>query len=86
LAGRSRDHPRRWRPAGLKPDWATIVRRVDLEGTSVPEVARDEGIAPNAAVVRLHRARGALRDKLRVVCGACARHGCLDCGCRPRRP
>jgi RNA polymerase sigma-70 factor (ECF subfamily) len=70
----------------LKPDWATLVRRVDLEGASVPEVARDEGITPNAAAVRLHRARGALRDKLLVVCGACARHGCLDCGCHRRRP
>lgn len=69
----------------LKPDWALLVRRVDLEGATVPEVARDAGITPNAAAVRLHRARGALRDKLRVVCGACARHGCLDCGCRPRR-
>ncbi len=68
----------------LKPEWATLVRRVDLEGASVPEVARDEGITPNAAAVRLHRARGALRDKLLVVCGACARHGCLDCGCRSR--
>jgi RNA polymerase sigma-70 factor (ECF subfamily) len=70
----------------LKPEWATLVRRVDLEGASVPEVARDEGITANAAAVRLHRARGALRDKLLVVCGACARHGCLDCGCRRRRP
>jgi RNA polymerase sigma-70 factor (ECF subfamily) len=69
----------------LKPEWATLVRRVDLEGASVPEVARDEGITPNAAAVRLHRARGALRDKLLVVCGACARHGCLDCGCHRRR-
>jgi hypothetical protein len=34
--------------------------------------------------VRLHRARATLRDKLRVVCGACARHGCLDCSCRHR--
>ena len=69
----------------LKPQWATLVRRVDLEGASVSEVARDEGITANAAAVRLHRARGALRDKLLVVCGACARHGCLDCGCL-RRP
>lgn len=69
----------------LKPEWATLVRRVDLEGASVPDVARDEGITPNAAAVRLHRARGALRDKLLVVCGACARHGCLDCGCHRRR-
>lgn len=70
----------------LKPDWARLVRRVDLEGARVPDVARDEGITPNAAAVRLHRARATLRDKLRVACGACARHGCLDCGCRRRAP
>lgn len=69
----------------LKPEWATLIRRVDLEGASVPEVARDEGITPNAAAVRLHRARSALRDRLLVVCGACARHGCLDCGCHHGR-
>lgn len=70
----------------LKPEWGRLVRRVDLEGASVPEAARDEGITPNNAAVRLHRARAALRDKLRVVCGACARHGCLDCGCHRRSP
>lgn len=68
----------------LKPEWGRLVRRVDLEGESVPEAARDEGITANNAAVRLHRARAALRDKLRVVCGACARHGCLDCGCHRR--
>ena len=70
----------------LKPEWGRLVLRVDLEGESVPEAARDEGITANNAAVRLHRARAALRDKLRVVCGACARHGCLDCGCHRRRP
>jgi RNA polymerase sigma-70 factor (ECF subfamily) len=70
----------------LKPEWARLVERVDLEGASVSDVARDEGITANAAGVRLHRARGALRDKLLVVCGACARHGCLDCSCHLRRP
>jgi RNA polymerase sigma-70 factor (ECF subfamily) len=70
----------------LKPEWGRLVRRVDLEGESVPAAARDEGITPNNAAVRLHRARAALRDKLRVVCGACARHGCLDCGCHRRKP
>jgi RNA polymerase sigma factor (sigma-70 family) len=68
----------------LKPEWGRLVRRVDLEGESVPEAARVEGITANNAAVRLHRARAALRDKLRVVCGACARHGCLDCGCHRR--
>jgi RNA polymerase sigma-70 factor (ECF subfamily) len=72
----------------LKPEWARIVRRVDLEGASVPVAAREEGITPNAAAVRLHRARAALRDKLRIACGACAREGggCLECDCHRRRP
>ncbi len=68
----------------LKPAHARLLRRVDLDGASVPEVAGEEGITPNNAAVRLHRARAALRDKLKLVCGACARHGCLDCGC-PKR-
>jgi RNA polymerase sigma-70 factor (ECF subfamily) len=68
----------------LKPAHARLLRRVDLDGASVPEVAAEEGITPNNAAVRLHRARAALRDKLKLVCGACARHGCLDCGC-PKR-
>lgn len=70
----------------LKPDQAELLRRVDLQGASVPEAARAAGITANNAGVKLHRARAALRDKLRSVCGACARHGCLDCGCAKRRP
>jgi RNA polymerase sigma-70 factor (ECF subfamily) len=66
----------------LKPEYADLVRRVDLEGASVPDVARAAGITANNAGVKLHRARAALRDKLLGVCGACARHGCLDCRCR----
>jgi RNA polymerase sigma-70 factor (ECF subfamily) len=69
----------------LKPAHARLLRRVDLDGASVLEVAGEEGITPNNAAVRLHRARAALRDKLKLVCGACARHGCLDCGC-PKGP
>jgi RNA polymerase sigma-70 factor (ECF subfamily) len=66
----------------LTPAHARLVRRVDLEGASVPAVAAEEGITPNNAGVRLHRARAALRERLRRACGACARHGCLDCHCR----
>ncbi len=71
--------------ATLKPEYVELLRRVDLEGASVPEVARASGITANNAGVKLHRARAALRDKLKSVCGACARHGCLDCGCRKQR-
>ena len=68
----------------LSPAHARVLRRVDLEGASVPAVAEEERITPNNAGVRLHRARTALRDRLRRVCGACSRHGCLDCRCSPQ--
>lgn len=68
----------------LTPAHARLVRRVDLEGVSVQAAAGEEGITANAASVRLHRARAALRDRLRRSCGACARHACLDCDCGRR--
>lgn len=68
----------------LPPSQARLLRRVDLEGASLAEVAAEERITANNAGVRLHRARAALREKLKLVCGACARRGCLDCGCPPR--
>lgn len=67
---------------GLEPDRADLVRQVDLEGRRVADVAREAGITPNAASVRLHRARRALKDRLLRACGACAAHGCLECSCR----
>ena len=69
----------------LKPEYANIVRQVDLEEKPVSEVAQASGITSNNASVRLHRARQALRVQLERSCGACAAHGCLDCSCkRPR--
>jgi RNA polymerase sigma-70 factor (ECF subfamily) len=65
----------------LKPEYAEMVRQVDLEGRSVPEVAREAGITANNAGVRLHRARQALKKQLERSCGTCASHGCLDCTC-----
>ena len=65
----------------LKPEYAEMVRQVDLEGRSVPEVAREAGITANNAGVRLHRARQALKKQLERSCGTCAAHGCLDCTC-----
>jgi RNA polymerase sigma-70 factor (ECF subfamily) len=69
----------------LKAEYGDLLRRIDLEGASVREAARAVGITANNAGVKLHRARAALRDKLRGVCGACARHGCLDCRCQKQR-
>ncbi|WNG20317.1 RNA polymerase sigma factor [Cystobacter fuscus] len=65
----------------LKPEYARMVRRVDLEEQSVSEVAHEVGVTPNNAMVRLHRARQALKTRLQHTCGACAASGCLDCSC-----
>ncbi|MBL0697334.1 RNA polymerase sigma factor [Comamonas sp. JC664] len=67
----------------LKPEYADILRQVDLEERGVPEVAREAGITANNAGVRLHRARQALKKQLERSCGTCASHGCLDCSCKP---
>ena len=69
----------------LKPDQAAVLKAVDLEGRRPVDVAAAEGITPNAAMVRLHRARKALRVRLEETCRACAVHGCLDCTCREAR-
>lgn len=66
----------------LKPEYATALRRVDLEGVSVKELARETEITPNNASVRLFRAREALRRQVVKCCGTCAEHGCVDCACQ----
>jgi RNA polymerase sigma factor (sigma-70 family) len=65
----------------LKPEYATAIRRVDLEGSSVTAFAGELGITANNAGVRLHRAHEALRRQLIRSCGTCAAHGCLNCDC-----
>lgn len=67
--------------ATLRPDQEALLRQVDLEGRRPVDVAAAEGVTPNAAMVRLHRARRALRERLEQTCRACAAHGCLDCTC-----
>ena len=66
----------------LKPEYADILRRVDLGETRIDRVAAELGITANNAAVRLHRARQALRQRLEQMCGACAHHGCLNCTCK----
>ncbi|WP_164008247.1 RNA polymerase sigma factor [Pyxidicoccus trucidator] len=69
----------------LKPEYADLVRKVDLEERGVTDVAKEEGITANNAGVRLHRARQALKKQLERSCGTCATHGCLDCSCKKSR-
>lgn len=66
----------------LKAEYADILRRVDLEGSSVAGVAGELGVTPNNASVRLNRAREALRKRLQQTCGTCTEHGCLVCTCK----
>jgi RNA polymerase sigma factor (sigma-70 family) len=65
----------------LKPEYAQLLQRVDLEGHAVARAADELGITPNNAGVRLHRARKALLREVQRSCGTCATHGCLDCSC-----
>jgi RNA polymerase sigma factor (sigma-70 family) len=65
----------------LKPEYASALRRVEVDGASLRAYAEEQGITPNNAGVRLHRARLALRRQVAKSCGTCATHGCLDCAC-----
>jgi len=68
--------------ATLKPDYADIIRLVDLEGWDLARFAQASGITPNNAKVRLHRARQALGIRLKQSCGpTCCQRGCADCPC-----
>jgi len=65
----------------IRPNYAELIRRIDLEGESPDTVARELKLTRNNLTVRLHRARQALRDSLEESCGICSKHGCLNCAC-----
>ena len=66
----------------LKPEYAELIRAVELRNEPPTAAASRLGITPNNLKVRRHRARQALRQKLEETCRTCADHGCLDCTCR----
>ncbi|HEV7768038.1 MAG TPA: sigma-70 family RNA polymerase sigma factor [Thermoanaerobaculia bacterium] len=68
----------------LKPEYASAIQRVELDEVAVRDYATEQEMTPNAAGVRLFRAREALRRRLVQSCGTCADHGCLDCRCGRR--
>jgi RNA polymerase sigma factor (sigma-70 family) len=70
----------------LKPEYAEILRAVDLGGQRVQDFAREQKLSPSNAGVRVHRARAALRKGLIETCGACSEHRCLDCTCKKHSP
>ena len=69
---------------GMKPEYAQILRDVDVSERPIAEVAAAGGIAAGNARVRLHRARTALRERVEGICRTCATHGCMDCTCQKR--
>jgi RNA polymerase sigma factor (sigma-70 family) len=65
----------------MKPAYSEILRSVDLAETTLDSFAKRAGITAGNAAVRVHRARQALKKQLTLVCGTCARHGCINCTC-----
>ncbi|MGE4095193.1 MAG: RNA polymerase sigma factor [Candidatus Binatia bacterium] len=65
----------------LRPDYAEVIQRVDLEGEPRKNVATDLGTTVNTLGVRLHRGRAALKRRLEQTCLTCPVHGFFDCHC-----
>lgn len=65
----------------LKPEYAALLRTVVLDETTLRDAAGVLSISENNAAVRLHRARGALREKLERCCGVRSLRACLACTC-----
>ena len=63
----------------VKPAYQTVLRRAELEGASLKQVAAELGVTPNNVAVRLHRARRALRARLVDRCQTCAVADRADC-------
>ena len=65
----------------LKPEYAELLRRADLENEPREAIAASLGLTLGNLTVRLHRARQALRRALQLSCETCPIHGYLDCAC-----
>jgi RNA polymerase sigma factor (sigma-70 family) len=65
----------------MNPQYADLIRRLDLNEEAPDTVAASLGITKNNLNVRIHRARQQLKQRLEDNCRVCAKHGCLDCQC-----
>jgi RNA polymerase sigma factor (sigma-70 family) len=65
----------------LRPAYAEAIRRVDFDGISPGAFARETGVSPSNARVRIHRAHRALKERVKQACAACADGGCRPCSC-----
>ena len=65
----------------LQPQYAQLLQAVDIHEQPVHTVAGRLGLSTNTTSVRLYRARKALRQRLKHVCGTQSVNSCLDCSC-----
>lgn len=65
----------------LRPSYAELIRRIDIEGESSKTVAQDLAMTRNNVRVRLYRARQVLRARLVRFCGPCCERSCRNCMC-----
>ncbi|CAN5385432.1 N/A [soil metagenome] len=65
----------------LKPDYAVLIKEMELGNEQPETVAGRLGITRNTLKVRRFRARQQLQKFLELTCGVCATQGCLDCTC-----
>jgi DNA-directed RNA polymerase specialized sigma24 family protein len=65
----------------IAPQYARLIRQIELNGETPDAVAAHLGITKNNLNVRIHRARQQLKRHLEENCRICAKHGCLDCHC-----
>lgn len=68
----------------LRSDYAEIVQRADLDEEPRKRIAADLGLTANNLGVRLHRARRALKEKIKARCRTCLGSGFQSCDCRTR--
>lgn len=65
----------------IKADYAQVIRRIDLDGEDRFTAAASLGLTVNTLTVRLHRARGQLRQRLLEMCRSCRENSFLRCSC-----
>lgn len=70
----------------LKPEYAEALHAIEVGGMPVKSFAKQKGLTPSNAAVRVFRAREALRRRVTQSCGVCAEHGCTNCTCGQRAP
>ena len=65
----------------LNPAYADLLNEIDLGEGDIQNLAHKKQTSLNNLTVKLHRARKALKESLELTCGACTKHGCLNCTC-----